>query len=73
MFHLVTGKNWDNDIRDLNPENFELLCEAHVMPLSSWNVEECNLGRIPGNIVSFCTSFSSSSNLNVNKIFAGYL
>ncbi|KAG0727771.1 Transferrin [Chionoecetes opilio] len=44
------GKNWDDDIKGVNSENFELLCETRVMPISIKNVEECNFGRLPGNM-----------------------
>lgn len=61
--------NWDDNIRDLGPENFELLCEDHVMPLSSWNVEECNLGRVPGNTLVTRQSESRERKENMRHLF----
>lgn len=35
----------------LHPDNFQLLCADGVFPLSKANAKECNLGRIPGDMV----------------------
>uniref|UniRef100_A0A0N7ZB72 Transferrin-like domain-containing protein n=1 Tax=Scylla olivacea TaxID=85551 RepID=A0A0N7ZB72_SCYOL len=65
----VNDGNWDDDIKDLNPENFELLCEAQVMSLSSWSVQECNLGRIPGNMLVTRQSESRARKENMRHLF----
>lgn len=43
----------------LNLDDFQLLCANGVMPLNSSNAPQCNLGRVPANMV--VTRFSESS------------
>nr|XP_053629440.1 transferrin-like [Cherax quadricarinatus] len=43
----------------LRAENFQLLCAHGVFPLTSYNVKECNLGRVPANVIVTRQSESS--------------
>ncbi|KAK7082568.1 Antigen p97-like protein [Halocaridina rubra] len=44
----------------LNPQNYEILCASGVLPLSASNIEDCNLGRVPANMVVTRQSDTSS-------------
>lgn len=60
--HAVHGDSGINEEMAnvyLDPENFLLLCENGVLPVSSYNVMECNLGRVPTNMVVTRQSESS--------------
>lgn len=36
----------------LNSANFKIVCEEHIMNTTSYNVRECNFGRVLANMVS---------------------
>lgn len=36
----------------LNPGNFKIVCEENTLNVTSYNVRECNFGRVPARMVS---------------------
>nr|XP_045581197.1 transferrin-like isoform X2 [Procambarus clarkii] len=43
--------NGEMNTQLMDPQNFQLLCANGAFPVTSYNVKECNLGRIPANVV----------------------